>query len=196
MEKLEETVLDSTIALKDGVDSIPNLTPEEKKLAANGTIHINMDMKKDKFLTGISFPFTTPAQMEAYNKLSGKIITETLKSRAGGDKGANADEDNMPPLTFIDQFYKTDFSNGELTKKIDKDKYAKAEEDEFLKQVREGSAMGLVMNCKYIINLPRPAKKAEGKNVKLSEDKMKVLVSATLDDFFEDPSSLEFKIEY
>jgi hypothetical protein len=56
--------------------------------------------------------------------------------------------------------------------------------------------MGLVMKANYVINLPRPATKAEGKNVKLSDDKMKVTISATLDDFFDDPSSLEYKIKY
>jgi hypothetical protein len=47
-----------------------------------------------------------------------------------------------------------------------------------------------------IINLPRPAEKAEGKNLKLSEDKLKVTVLSSLDDFFDNPESLEFKIKY
>lgn len=52
------------------------------------------------------------------------------------------------------------------------------------------------MKATYVINLPRPATKAEGKYVKLSEDKMKVTISADIDDFFEDASAFEFKIKY
>ena len=49
---------------------------------------------------------------------------------------------------------------------------------------------------KTVINLPKPAKKAEGKGVKLSEDKKKILMEGTLDDFFEDGSYFEYNIEY
>ena len=38
--------------------------------------------------------------------------------------------------------------------------------------------------------------KAEGKNVKLSEDKKKVTITASLDDFMSDASVFEYKIKY
>jgi hypothetical protein len=102
----------------------------------------------------------------------------------------------MPEPSSFDDYYTLEFSNGELTKKVNKDKYAGAESDEYLKGVKQVSSMGLTMKASYIINLPRPAQKAEGKNVKLSDDKKKVTISADIDDFFADPSSLEFKIKY
>ena len=56
--------------------------------------------------------------------------------------------------------------------------------------------MGLSMKATSVINLPRPAQKAEGKGIKLSEDKKKVTITADLDDFFADPAKLEYKIKY
>ena len=56
--------------------------------------------------------------------------------------------------------------------------------------------MGMPISFKTIINLPKPAKKAEGKGVKLSDDKKKITIEGTLDDFFEDPSQFEYEIEY
>ena len=56
--------------------------------------------------------------------------------------------------------------------------------------------MGLSMKANYVINLPRPAKTVEGKGIKLSEDKKTITISSDLDDFFDDPSKLEYKIEY
>ena len=55
---------------------------------------------------------------------------------------------------------------------------------------------GEVTRNGYKFNLPKPAKKAEGKNVKLSEDKKKVTITTSAEDFFEDVSKLEFRIEY
>ena len=62
--------------------------------------------------------------------------------------------------------------------------------------MREAGTMGLEIKSNYIINLPRPAKSAEGKGVKLSDDKKKVTINVTLDDFFDNPSLLEYVIKY
>jgi hypothetical protein len=153
-----------------------------------------MDMKNDKFSTILSFPFTKISQLDAYNKLSGKILSETMKEQMGGDMSAGSGD--MPTMTSLDDYYTVEFSEGELTKKVNKEKYADVESDEYLKGVKEASAMGLKMKVNYVINLPRPAAKAEGKNVTLSEDKKKVMISADIDDFFDDASALEFKIKY
>jgi hypothetical protein len=56
--------------------------------------------------------------------------------------------------------------------------------------------MGASVKYNYIINLPTTAKKVEGKSVKLSQDKKKVTLSVSSEDFFDDPSKFEYKIEY
>jgi hypothetical protein len=44
--------------------------------------------------------------------------------------------------------------------------------------------------------LPRPAKKAEGKNLKLSDDKKTVTVICPVSDIYTAPRNFEYKIEY
>ncbi|MBL0152751.1 MAG: hypothetical protein IPP93_04395 [Chitinophagaceae bacterium] len=56
--------------------------------------------------------------------------------------------------------------------------------------------MGLGMTSTYVINLPRAAKKAEGKGLTLSADKKQVIVKAGIEDFFDNPSQFEFSVEY
>ncbi|MDZ4810707.1 MAG: hypothetical protein SGI96_20920 [Bacteroidota bacterium] len=194
IEKAAEQVVDSTVSMNEAADSIPNLTSEERLMAKKGTMKIKMNLKEEKFLVNLAFPFSKPSQIADYNKLSGKMMAETMKSQMGG--GAAMPTDQMPEPSSFDDYYTVEFSNGELTKKVNKEKYAGAESDEYLKSVKQVSSMGLTMKASYIINLPRPAQKAEGKNVKLSDDKKKVTISADIDDFFADPSSLEFKIKY
>ena len=193
-KKAAEQVIDSTISMKDKADSIPNLSPEEREMVKNGTLKVKMNLKEENFLTNLSFPFSKPSQIAIYNKLSGKILAETMKNQMG--EGPSMPTEQMPEPTSFDDYYTIEFSEGELTKKVNNEKYANAKNDEYLKGVKEMGSLGLTMKANYIINLPRPAQKAEGKNVKLSEDKKKVTISADIDDFFADASSLEFKIKY
>jgi|CXWL01.1.fsa_nt_gi hypothetical protein len=193
IEKASEQVIDSTISMQEEADSITSLSSEEREMARKGTLRINMNLKEEKFLTNLAFPFSAPAEIPAFNKLSGKIMAESMKDQMAEGPAMGAE---MPEASSFDDYYTFEFSNGELTKKVNKEKYAGVESDEYLKGVRQAASMGLVMKASYVINLPRPATKAEGKNVKLSEDKMKVTISANIDEFFEDPSSLEFKIKY
>jgi hypothetical protein len=106
-----------------------------------------------------------------------------------------ADADSSKIKTF-DNFFDDTFSKKFISRTLNKTKYATAADDEFMKSLQQMSDMGSPVIVNYIINLPRPAKKVEGKAVKLSDDKKKVTVSVTGDDFFEDPSKFEYRIEY
>jgi hypothetical protein len=44
--------------------------------------------------------------------------------------------------------------------------------------------------------LPRPVKKAEGKNIKLSDDKKTVTISCPISDIYTAPHNFEYKVEY
>jgi hypothetical protein len=195
LEKAGEQKIDSSFSLAAGADSIPNLTQEEKELIKKGTANIVMNLKEEKFITSIKFPFSSMSEIQSCNKLSGKVLAETMKSQMGNGMPMGGG-DEMPEATSIDDYYSYEFSNGELKKKLNKEKYAGAADDEFLKGMKEAGGMGLEMKSTYIINLPRAAKETEGKGIKLSDDKKKITISVSLDDFFEDPSLLEYKIKY
>ena len=194
LEKAPQGAIDSVISLEDGADSIPNLSPEEKALVRKGTLHFTMNLEEEKMLTKLSFPFSSPAEIGTLNKLSGKIMYETLKGQMG-EKGGSPME-QIPETSSFDDYYNMEFNNGVLKKTLNKEKYALAESDEYLKGMQQASGMGLVMKSNYVINLPRPAKELVGKGAKLSDDKKKVTITATIDDFLSDPSLLEFTIKY
>jgi hypothetical protein len=96
----------------------------------------------------------------------------------------------------LDQYYTSVYEKGKFTRKLNKEKYATVSDDKMLKSMQEMAQMGMTVNMKTVINLPKPAKKAEGKGVKLSQDKKKITMEGTLDDFFEDGSYFEYNIEY
>ncbi len=195
MDKLSEQKIDTSWSLGLQADSIPDLSKEERDMLRKGTIYIKMNMKDDQFVTKTNFPFTDAGEIPAYNKLATKVMGNIMKNKAGGDL-AGGMGNTMPEISSFDDYYKLDASKGELKRSLNKDKYAGAQNDEYLKGLKEAAGMGLPVNTTYIITLPRPASKVEGKNAKLSEDKMKVTVKADIDDFFDNPESLEFKIKY
>jgi hypothetical protein len=193
-DKIGDEPIDTTIALSTQVDSIENLTPEEKELLKKGTMHVNMNLKDEKFSTNLRFPFTSPSEIKKYDQLTNKVMGQTLKEQLSNSSIPGMED--MPSPTSIEDYFTTSFSKGLLVKTLNKEKYDSVQNDEYLKGMKESAGMGMPMTTTYIINLPRPAKKVEGKNVKLSEDKKKITVATDIDDFFDDPAKLEFRIEY
>lgn len=203
LDKLGDEAIDTTISLAAMVDSIPDLTVEEKALVRSGTMGLNMDMKNEKFIARLQFPFTDPAQISHFDKLTSKVMTQVMKGKMG--EGGDA-EAGLPGGgaegggglfggASIDEYFTYTYSKGLIERKLNKDKYAHIDEDQGMQTMKQMASMGMGNNT-IIINLPAPAKKAEGTNVTLSDDKRKVTIKTEMDGFFEDGASQEFRIEY
>ena len=193
-DKMPHQAIDTSFSFALAADSMANLSPEEKEILKKGSVHILMNVADEKFLTIMSFHFSTLNDIQKFNSVSGKMMMETMKSKMSA--GMPMGSEGMPETSSFDDYYTLEFSNGELKKKLNKEKYANVEKDEFLNGMKQAGAMGIPVISTFIFNLPRPAEKAEGKNVKLSEDKKKVTISSTMDDFYDNPEALEFKIKY
>jgi hypothetical protein len=198
MDNLNE-VMDTTFSLENMTDSLGTITDEEKALVKKGKIGIQMNMPDDKFIIKMEFPFSDPAQINKLDKLSSRLMQETLKKQLGS-AGKDSSLSDMPsggdiPNGSIEDYFTTTYSKGVIEKKLNKEKYANVESDAGMKSLKEMAGMG-VGNSTLIINLPRPVKKADGKNVKLSDDKKKVTITSNAEDFFDDATEQEFRIEY
>lgn len=200
LEKLkDEKAVDTTVSMEKLVDEIPDLTAEEKELVKKGTLGFNMDLKNDKLVTQMTFPFTKTNEISTIDKMYSRVITQVMKKQLDNDSSktgmpAGLGNGKLPDGS-IDDYYAFNISKGLVERKLLADKYAKVGDDEGMKAMKEMSSMG-VGNSKLILYLPSPAKKAEGKNVTLSEDKKKVTIMSSMEDFFDDGKSLEFRIEF
>jgi hypothetical protein len=192
--KMPTNPIDTSFSFASTADSIADLSAEDRELLKKGSVHIVMNMEDEKFISVMSFPFSTLDDIQKFNHLSGKMMKETMKTKMPPDMNMGGQE--MPEPSSFDDYYTLKFSKGELKKELNKAKYANVDKDEFLNGMKQAASMGIPVTSTYIIDLPRPAEKVDGKNAKLSEDKMKVTISSTMDDFFDKPESLEFKIKY
>lgn len=195
LENAGDKAMDTIIYFGATADSIPDLTADDKALLKKGNMNLKFNLKNDEFKTKLNFPFSNAEELGRFNSLTGKMLSLALKNQMG-DASMGGLGGQMPAFSSFDDYFTLEISNGELKKKLNKEKYAAVASDEFLNGLKEAAGMGLPVGATYIYNLPRPAEKVEGKNVKLSEDKKKVTVKVELDDFFEDPEKFEFKIKY
>jgi hypothetical protein len=197
LEKVKDTKLDTSFSTESMLSVAPDLTDAEKELVKKGTVGINMNMANEKFIVKLSFPFNNGNEIQQLDKLSSQVITQVMKGQmdsAAKNMPADMDKAGLPKAS-IDDYYEVTYSKGVIEKKLNKEKYANVNSDEEMKSLKEMSGMGGGNNT-VIINLPSPAKKAVGKKVTLSEDKKKVTIVNSADDFFDDGASLEYRIEY
>lgn len=193
----EDKAIDTIIALDKMADSIPDLSADEKELVKKGILGLNINLKEEKLITKLEFPFSTGSQIAKLDQVSAKIMQQAMKKQAEeGAEGAPPIPDDEMPKGSMDDYFTTTYGKGIIEKKHIPEKYATAGEDKSMQALKEMAGQGMPMNTTLIFNLPKPAKKAEGKNVKLSEDKKKVTITSSVDDFFDDVTKLEFKIEY
>jgi len=193
-EKLGDKQIDSTYSLDKMLDSSATLSVEEKAMARGGHLHINLDAKADKFIHTMILPFKSPADIDKLNKISEKLMQEAMEKQLG--KMPEMGMEDIPDQTHIDDYFTITYSKGHISKELHAEKYKNAEKDEYLKGMKEAAAMGIPMTATYVFHLPSPAKKVEGKNVKISQDGKQVTLKASIEDFFDDPAKFTFRIEY
>jgi hypothetical protein len=193
----EDKAIDTTIALDKMVDSIPDLTADEKALVKKGVLGLVMNLKDEKLMTRLEFPFTNSSQLQKLDEVSAKVMQQAMQKQASdGKEDAGAIPGDQMPKATIDDYFTVTYQKGLIERKHIPEKYAKIGEDQGMQALKEVAAQGMPINTILVYNLPKPAKKIEGKNARLSDDKKKVTITSSIDDFFDDVTKLEFRVEY
>jgi hypothetical protein len=180
-------------------DSLRDVSTEERELVRKGSLGLQVNMEEEKFITRLEFPFTEPGQIIKLDQLSARVIQQAAKKQMSA-MASDSTQEGLPggaeiPNASIDEYFVTTYSKNRIEKKLLKEKYEGLENDESMKALKEMSSMGIGNNT-LVINLPRPATKAEGKNLTLSDDKKKITIITKSEDFFEDATALEYTIEF
>lgn len=204
-EKMPDSIAnekkDTTFSMATLIDSSGgNFTTEEKAYFYNGTMNVKLDMQANKMDMIMKFPvknamdlnkfFGVWARVDSLNKIkkqeqqAAADNNEMPNPLAGG--GMSGLTNNLPvkPKPYII----TDTS-------IERVEQSKEEVMEDLGEQGQGAAMFLnQVTLMTTIKLPRPAKKLEGKNARLSDDKKSIFLSASIQDMMDDPKAATFKV--
>lgn len=188
--------MDTTILMKDIVDTAKNLTPEKKALLRAGTVHIKMDLDQKIFTTHMQFPFSNLAQLQSlYKTISdGSLGNTNLLSSLAGQSGQGGQ--GSPDINQFNGIYDFTCKDGIMSKKLNDEKWKALKSDPQLSQMQQASQMGMEIMYTTTIALPRPVKKVDNPLAKLSDDKKTVTIKYNLVDVFEKPEQFSYNIEY
>jgi ribosomal protein RSM22 (predicted rRNA methylase) len=189
--------MDTTILLKDLIDTVSTLSADKKAILRPGRVHIKLDMDAKVFTVHSMFPFTSVANLQKLYALKndGSLGNAKLLGALGGDAGGQGG----PGAGDFDQFNNIfDFTckDGLLSKKLNKEKFEALKNNPELAQVKQASQMGMEINYITTLSVPRPVKKVTNPLAKLSDDKKTVTIKFNLIDVFEHPEQFEYTVEY
>lgn len=190
--------IDSTISMKDYLDTVTNITPQERELFKNATMYIEENDDDQVLNIKMEIPFNDMngfAKIIALMSQNGGMnnLTGLLKGLGGDEMNSMGGDNQMPDMQSI---YTFDAGSNFLEKKVDTDKLAKLKDDPQWSQMEMSAAMMGSYKTTTTIHLPSPAKSATGPKVKLSEDKKTVTIAASFADLFSKPESLAYRIEF
>ena len=174
-------------------------------LLEKATVYVNVNVDAEKFLLRFNFPFQSTAQIPLLNTLASKMVKTVAEKQmasnpnAGQDFGmdiGNSKEDGELVSEPFNKYFNVVYDKNKVSRSVNKTMYENLGQDKSMESLKQMTEMGAPIAMNYVINLPRPATKVEGKKVKLSDDKKKVILSLTSEDFFDDPSKFEYTVEY
>jgi hypothetical protein len=203
-EELEKAQLDrprdTTIQLKDYMDTTSSLTSEEKNLLRDGSMHLNMNMDQKIFKVDMQYPFSSLANLQKLYVNLGKSaggFGSMLGAMGGGAGGASPMQ--SPNLNKISSYYDLVTDKNSISRKLNKERFAAMQDDSMMSQLKGMSGMGagmIDMKMNMIIHLPAAAKTVNGSKATLSADKKTVTVQNNMLDVFEHPEYFEFSVQY
>ena len=195
MAKKGIQTMDTTVFLKDIVDTSTSLSAEKKALLRPGSVHLKLDMDAKVFKTRMVFPFTSQENLQKlYAVISdgSSLGNAKLLGNLGGEDSAGGGPD-LPQFSGIYNFTTKD---GLISRKVDKDKWKALTENPQMAQIKQASQMGMEINYSCTIVVPRPVKKISNPTAKLSEDKKTVTLKYNPLDALDHPEQFEYTIEY
>lgn len=186
--------MDTTILLKDIVDTSSNLSADKKAILRPGRVHIKMDLDAKVFTVHSMFPFTSMENLQKLYSLmdDGSLNNAKLFGSLGGDAGGAG----SPDMSQFNSIFDFTCKDGLLTKKLNKEKFDALKNDPQLAQMKQASQMGMEVNYTTTLSLPRAIKSAGNPLAKLSDDKKTVTMKFNLIDVFDHPEQFEYKVEY
>lgn len=186
--------MDTTILLKDIVDTAGALSEDKKAILRQGRVHIKMDVDAKVFTVHSMFPFTSlPNLQKLYTLMNDGSLSNAklFGALGGGDTGGGG-----PDMSQFNSIFDYTCKDGLLVKRLNKEKFDALKNDPQLAQMKQAAQMGMEINYTTTLSLPRPIKDAGNPLAKLSDDKKTVTMKFNLIDVFDHPDQFEYKVEY
>ncbi len=186
--------MDTTIYMKDVIDTVSSIPADKRALLHNGSVHIKLDMDAKVFTTHMEFPFKSQAELQ---KLYTTLGDGSLgKANLMGNMGGGEDGGGSPDFNQFNGVYDFTAKDGLLAKHLNQEKFKALLDNPQMAQMKQASQMGVEINYTTKVILPRPVKKVDNPLAQLSEDKKTVTIKFNLIEVFDHPEKFGYTIEY
>jgi hypothetical protein len=195
-----DKVWDTTILMKNALDSAKDITAEQKALMKDGKMKLQMNIKEKIFKMDMDFPFKN------YNSLA-----QLMSGKAGNGSFTNVFKNLFSDSTKADQaspaaggpdmsdvagIYDVTIKNGFISKKVNAEKFKALTDRPEMAQMKQLTSSGMEILYTTTIKLPRAAKKTDNPLIKLSDDKKTVTMKYNMLELLENPDKFAYTIEY
>jgi hypothetical protein len=193
--------IDTTVMMKNLLDTVQNLSSENKALIKDGYVHLKLDMDQKLFKTDIVIPFMNLADLQnLYNSMNNQSLgfNQLFKGIAGKPDTASlgGTDNGMPDMNQFNAIYDFKSHDGLLSRKLNAEKWKALQASPQFAQMKDAGKMGISIPYTLTITLPRPVKKIDNALAKLFPDKKKVIIQYNLMDVFDHPENFEYSIVY
>lgn len=201
-EELEKSGLnrsiDTLVHLKDVMDTAQNITAEEKRLYANGTLKLQLDLKENVFKSDVNFPFSSHADLQKLMMGSGSSSMGAVFKKMFGKSDSTQADGSMQDqgLDQINSIFDVKIDKHTISRQLNRAKYDELMQRPEMAQARQMSSGGFEVLYTTTIKLPNKVKKADNAIVKVSEDKRTVTIRYDLLKLFDTPEKFSYTIEY
>lgn len=199
-DSVSNRVMDTVYSLKEMIDSSGGeFTAEEKAYFNNGTMHVKMNMPDNKMSVVMQFPVKNAADLKKFFAVYDKVdsLNKLKKQQQKEAEAAAGPNDQLDPTQGMMNgglpFKRTPYVFTDTS--IERIALSREKMQEQMGEEMKGAEMFMSqMNMMVTIKLPRPAKRLEGKNAKLSDDKRSVFLSSSLSEMMDDADANTFKV--
>jgi len=190
---------DTTMLLKDYIDTASDVPADKKELLRNGKVHIVMNVKENIGRFDMNFPFTSTGKLQQlYASLNSS--TGGLKSMFDGmgkslPKGPDeqSNDKNMPQIASV---YDIVVKDGLYSRKVNQQRYDDFTQSMKLDELKQMGSMFGAMDYTLSVKLPRKIKTVSNSKALLSDDKKTVTLKTDLMETFQHPELLALDIAY
>lgn len=193
-----DRVLDTTIYMKNMVDSAKEMTTEQKELMKDGKMKLQMNIKEKLLKMDMNFPYKNLSNLQQFmSGKGGSGMTNVFKNMFDKKDGAEQSlAPNGPDMGDFANMYDVTIKNGLISKKVNAQKFKALTEKPEMAQMKQLTSSGMEILYTTTIKLPKPAKKTDNPIIKLSDDKKTVTMKYNLLELLENPEKFSYTIEY
>jgi hypothetical protein len=195
-----DKIIDTTIRLGSLLDSVKDISDDQKDLLKSGTMSLKMNYEEQVFKFTMDVPYKSQDNLQQLLQGGGNgtsALAQVLKQafQKPGESSASAPAGD-PQLGDVGAIYDVTIKNGLISKKLNEEKAKALFDNPEIQQLKQMSSAGMELLYTTTIHLPRPVKNVDNAVLKLSDDKKTVTLKYNLLDLIEDPSKYSYTIEY